>query len=477
MGHIFGINWLRYHQENQVDFDHINRMGYKSITLYEWMWGDRDFCRELLAAVSPDTFFIIRDHPLSEQKNDMYNDPVQTGIRHGKDWVQKWKEGRVFIPKDRCWVQGINEPDSNTAPKAIDRYTSALIQAAAAGGIRIAGWVFGTGHPSTVDLDPKGPIDWHWYEESAGLLKGFDGIASFHAYGSWNHYPWDNHLARMQTCPYALDCVIDEFGIDEGIIGVAGVGYRGHLTPEQYTIWLDQAQAGVRQRLAKSQLNLLSLEIFCYDTNSDWKLFDIREMRSELELAKWTIMAPPSNDGGTTIHIPWIPNDSTDSPTSEEPEPQPLPPDQAFERAFEFVVGVEGELSLDPNDSGNYWEGNLVGTKYGISGAVWGGRYDIPNLTLEQAKSIYYDHYWLASGADDLAWPLCLLHFDAAVQHGVGQAKWFMTDQPDPMAYMADRLDFYAGLQSFTLYGRGWIHRMASLLREMYGNQQEDNNG
>jgi len=78
-----------------------------------------------------------------------------------------------------------------------------------------------------------------------------------------------------------------------------------------------------------------------------------------------------------------------------------------FERAFRKTVGLEGGLSLDPNDPGNWTggrigAGELRGTKYGISAARFPDE-DIKNLTLERAKELYYDHYWRKMNLDAIA--------------------------------------------------------------------------
>jgi lysozyme family protein len=70
----------------------------------------------------------------------------------------------------------------------------------------------------------------------------------------------------------------------------------------------------------------------------------------------------------------------------------------SFNSAFEKTVGLEGVFNIDPDDNGNWTSGRkglgmLKGTKYGISAAVY-PYLDIENLTLEEAKAIYYRDYW-----------------------------------------------------------------------------------
>lgn len=54
---------------------------------------------------------------------------------------------------------------------------------------------------------------------------------------------------------------------------------------------------------------------------------------------------------------------------------------------------------------------------------------DITNLDWEAAKRVYYRRYWLAANCDDLTLStprLAVLHFDGAVNHGVGRAGRFL---------------------------------------------------
>lgn len=148
------------------------------------------------------------------------------------------------------------------------------------------------------------------------------------------------------------------------------------------------------------------------------------------------------------------------------PPPQP-PPSGDFERAVQWILDREGGFQNNPADPGNYYNGQLIGTKYGISAASWGGQYDIQNLTIDQAKAIYREHYWRASGADKLAWPLSLLVFDTAVLHGVGAATtWLKEVGPNPYQFAAKRLYVYVNSGNWQEFGNGWVRRTADLLRE-----------
>lgn len=96
----------------------------------------------------------------------------------------------------------------------------------------------------------------------------------------------------------------------------------------------------------------------------------------------------------------------------------------AFLNAFKNVIGVEGKYQCDPDDSGNWTggkvgEGILKGTKYGISASSF-PNIDIKNLTLEDAKALYYLHWWHEMKLDEVSDPLIAEEiFDTGVNCGV----------------------------------------------------------
>lgn len=79
---------------------------------------------------------------------------------------------------------------------------------------------------------------------------------------------------------------------------------------------------------------------------------------------------------------------------------------------------IEGVLSMDPKDPGNYTpSGVLKGTKYGISARSFPS-VDIANLTLEQAKAIAKPRYWDTIRGDEIHPWLALLLFDSSYNEG-----------------------------------------------------------
>lgn len=136
-----------------------------------------------------------------------------------------------------------------------------------------------------------------------------------------------------------------------------------------------------------------------------------------------------------------------------------------FEWAVTFVLEAEGGFQNNPKDSGNYRpDGTLVGTKYGISAAAY-PEVDIPNLTKDEAKSIYHDDYWLPVMEHVNPWvsPATKLNvFDFGVNAGVARSLRFWEKSNESNAeFTAARIRFYSRLERFTTFGRGWMNRIA----------------
>lgn len=99
----------------------------------------------------------------------------------------------------------------------------------------------------------------------------------------------------------------------------------------------------------------------------------------------------------------------------------------SFETAFKNSIGHEGGYQNNPNDRGNWTSGKvgvgeLKGTKYGISAMAY-PHLDIKNLTLEQAKAIYWSDYWTKAKCEQLPDSLAVQFFDAIINHGISGAS------------------------------------------------------
>lgn len=153
----------------------------------------------------------------------------------------------------------------------------------------------------------------------------------------------------------------------------------------------------------------------------------------------------------------------------------------AFDRAHAFIAKWEGGWSDDDYDPGGL-------TRYGISQRAYPDL-DLSKLTREGARELYRRDYWQAAKCDMLPKPLALVHFDAAVNQGVGRAAMFLqgalgvtqdgiigpltlqaaqgADIPVTVTeYCARRGRHYGNLSTFHRFGLGWMRRLFDVHRE-----------
>lgn len=160
-----------------------------------------------------------------------------------------------------------------------------------------------------------------------------------------------------------------------------------------------------------------------------------------------------------------------------------------FDFCFGKVIGEEGALSTDPNDPGNYVNGKLVGTKFGLSARA-NPTLDIANLTLAQAKNYYFIRYWTPVAGDTLPPNVALVVFDAGVNSGVkASVKWLQQvvgatadgllgtetlnatfnyvahygSSALTVELLVKRALFDASLPTFKTYALGWFRRLFAL--------------
>lgn len=163
----------------------------------------------------------------------------------------------------------------------------------------------------------------------------------------------------------------------------------------------------------------------------------------------------------------------------------------AFDQAFEQVLGVEGNLSMDPNDKGNWTggqvgQGELKGSKYGISAAAF-PHIDIPNISLDGAKLLAYNYYWAPIRGDQMPPGIAAAVFDMAYNEGIVKAAKILQGAcgaiqdgaigPDTIARLnatapkvlmknitTERILDYSTLALWPAYKRSWTDRSIAAL-------------
>ncbi len=137
----------------------------------------------------------------------------------------------------------------------------------------------------------------------------------------------------------------------------------------------------------------------------------------------------------------------------------------SFNRAFELVIGLEGGYSDDPNDPGK-------ATKYGIAKRYHPSE-DIANLTLERAKEIYLNEYWIPAKCDSAPPPMDICLFDSQVNPqndprlpGGGNQEILNQNPRNWEAYMMLRMVRYMK-NSKEIYIKGHIFRVLRLFEQI----------
>ncbi len=100
-----------------------------------------------------------------------------------------------------------------------------------------------------------------------------------------------------------------------------------------------------------------------------------------------------------------------------------------------FVAPQEGGFTAN--------DGNGAPANFGINQKA-NPDIDVKNLTPERAKELYRERYWGPSGAENLPAPLQAVHFDTAVNMGVGAAQQLLQEsRGDPGKYLELREQRY----------------------------------
>ena len=155
-----------------------------------------------------------------------------------------------------------------------------------------------------------------------------------------------------------------------------------------------------------------------------------------------------------------------------------------FIQIFNRLIGHEGGYVNDPRDPGG--ETNWGITKRTAQANGYQG--SMLAMTREQAYKIYYSAFWLRYQCDKMPDAVAFQFFDAAVNHGLGNASRMLQRAVNVaddgiignmtiaaikkmaisdviMRLNAERIEFYCKLSTFATFGKGWIRRVAGNLK------------
>lgn len=155
-----------------------------------------------------------------------------------------------------------------------------------------------------------------------------------------------------------------------------------------------------------------------------------------------------------------------------------------FIQIFNRLIGHEGGYVNDPRDPGG--ETNWGITKRTAQANGYQG--SMRAMTREQAYKIYYSAFWLRYQCDKMPDAVAFQFFDAAVNHGLGNASRMLQRAVNVaddgiignmtiaaikkmaisdviMRLNAEHLEFYCKLSTFATFGKGWVRRVAGNLK------------
>lgn len=271
---------------------------------------------------SPRSVLVIRDHPLSEQKADMVADPVGTGKRHAREWLDKLQAGRFNgIDMSRAAVCGINEPFVHNAEqeRGVVAYTMAFLEDLRSYGLRGLALNLSVGWPrnsDTATVKNTKPL-WDNFLPLEDVINRGNHFLCLHEYwrndpdDSWYEAPngekWGWHAHRHWACPMSVPIIIGECGLTKEVGGKPApgqsVGWIGNVSPETYAeqLW---------RYADKCHPNVFAVMPFTTDmASADWAMDDTA-MAHEAILAR---------KHATTWPTPW-PVPVTPLPPIEPPE-------------------------------------------------------------------------------------------------------------------------------------------------------------
>ena len=275
--HLIPLHW------GQSDEEQLQRIHPRSIKVVD------AFTRvPRIRELAPNSLIVYRDHPLSEQHEDMWADPEGTGVRHADDWAAKlagWQHG---IPAEQAVVLGINEPHvwrdddpalANTPDaEGVRRtvaYTVAFLDRLTQHGIRGGALNLSVGWPANRGADL--PPDWRPFEPVRDAILRGGHFLVVHEY--WAHqgpdYRWGWWAGRIQQCPWDVPILIGECGMEERV-AATGLpphqwGWKGWLSAEEYV-----AQLMRYNELMLQDERVHSCQVFTWDFSQPFESLDIR---------------------------------------------------------------------------------------------------------------------------------------------------------------------------------------------------------
>jgi N-acetylmuramoyl-L-alanine amidase len=278
MSSLYSLHWIGQHRgmDDAVTFKAWNPPFAKIISVDE----RPPYTEDLPAGCK----IIVRNHPLSEMYGSRGfggRDPAQIGREHATacgrmaDYLTKEKG----VNRDRLLFEGINEPMlwSDEPPAQTATYYAWFLTALHGLGLHGVCGNFGVGWPN--NTGPDTPVNWAPFEPMRAAMTVGDYLG-LHEYWSFagpaQNWRWWG--GRFLQCPWSVNILITECGIDAGVEGKPKQGWLdlpGNSDDSKAITYV--AQLADYEARCRKDSRVKGLCIFTYDYGSnDWERMSIR---------------------------------------------------------------------------------------------------------------------------------------------------------------------------------------------------------
>lgn len=306
MTNILGVHWIPIHNRSG-DLDYMRRLQPGSVKIV-----DPDVTQiSRVHEAAPGALIVLRNHPRSEQHDDVRRNSAETGKRHAQEWRRDvdryWSEagqrGLTMPDPKNVIVLGINEPHVWSMLDQTVLYNVEFLRECARLGLRAGALNLSVGWPANTGTDT--PVDWKPYAPIEAAIKDGNHILFLHEYFSHHgvDHNWRWWCGRYEQCPWQVPIIIGEAGLDE-YVRDPGVGKDRRGWQAWYNALDYVTQLKVYAHRCAKDGRIHSIQVFTTDGNtSDWWSFETEPAHDEILRRGWPHMRPLEPQQ-PSIHLP-----------------------------------------------------------------------------------------------------------------------------------------------------------------------------
>lgn len=231
---------------------------------------------------SPNSILVLRSWALSEDKDNVKQNPEAVGQVHARFWANFVKRvgKEIGFPLQQVVFENLNEPDvySPDAIRVFNAYTVAYIETMLEAGLIPAVGHFATGWPAT---NQHNEVDWTVFSPVMGLIethnkKGTTVLFDLHEYHDDRGIvsdDWQWNPGRFLHLPHNIPIYIGEAGYDSLVNRKEGTEQHGWHEVMSTDVYFGHRRE--YDRRVKLDPRVLWVNEFTLDHNPPWGTFDI----------------------------------------------------------------------------------------------------------------------------------------------------------------------------------------------------------